>query len=56
MERIDLAGARCYQIGRDGDRLLLYCPEAAVPKHTIVMSSDPRVRPTGIVESIFTPP
>jgi hypothetical protein len=56
MERIDLAGARCYQIGRDGDRLLLYCPDAAIPKHTIVMSSDPRVRPTGIVESIFTPP
>jgi tRNA A-37 threonylcarbamoyl transferase component Bud32 len=55
-ERIDLSGSRCYQIGRDGDRLLLYCPEAAIPRTTIVPTSDPRLRPTGIVESIFTPP
>jgi serine/threonine protein kinase len=55
-ERIDLAGSRCYQIARDADRLLLYCPEAPIPRITILPVSDPRVQPTGIVESIFTAP
>ena len=55
-ERIDLAGSRCYQIARDADRLLLYCPEKEVPRNTIVAASDARVHATGIIESIFTAP
>lgn len=55
-ERIDFAGSRCFQIGRDADQLLLYCPEVEVPRNIIVTASDPRVRPTGRVESIFTKP
>ncbi|HLG57846.1 MAG TPA: serine/threonine-protein kinase [Vicinamibacterales bacterium] len=54
-ERVDIGETRCYEIGtRPGERLL-HCPDIAPPRNQVVSSTDPRVRPRGIVESVFTP-
>jgi hypothetical protein len=54
-ERVDLAGARCYQIGRQGDSVLLHCPDLP-SRNRVVSGRDTRLRRTGRVESVFTPP
>ena len=56
--RVEFRGKRCYVIGEDkiGGRSLLYCPEAAPPRNIIVNTQDPAVHPSGVIESIFTPP
>ena len=53
--RVVFASMRCYVTGEDHERLLLYCPDSAAPRTRVVARSDPAVRWTGIVESIFTP-
>jgi hypothetical protein len=51
----ELRGMRCYVIGEDSARRLLYCPGAGVPRNKIVDRNDPAVRLPGEVESMFTP-
>jgi hypothetical protein len=53
--RVIFQSMRCYVTGEDHERLLLYCPDGAAPRTRVVARSDPDVRWTGIVESIFTP-
>ncbi len=53
--RVAYGSMRCYATGRDGERLLLYCPESAPPRTRVVNRGDPALRETDIVESIFTP-
>jgi hypothetical protein len=55
---VDFRGMRCYLIGEDtgSARSLLYCPDSKPPRNKIVDRSDPALRPTGSIESIFTPP
>ena len=48
-------GARCYVIGEDTSRALLFCPSIAPPRTMVVAKNDPRFRSTGIVERIFDP-
>jgi serine/threonine protein kinase len=52
----ELRGMRCYVIGEDSTRRLLYCPGANAPRNKIVDKTDPAVRLKGEDESIFTPP
>ena len=47
---------RCYAIGEDPSRYLLYCPVSQPPRNKIVDKSDPALRLTGEIESIFTVP
>jgi len=54
-ERVDLADARCYAIGKTEQQVLLHCPDLEKPRNQVVDKTDPRLRPRGIVESIFTP-
>jgi hypothetical protein len=53
-QRVAYAGERCYAIGERGTELLLYCPDAKVPRNKVVPAADPRLARTPIVESIFT--
>lgn len=53
--RVDLAESRCYELGRGSSNLLLFCPDIEAPRNRIVLESDERVRPRGVVENVFTP-
>jgi len=55
-QRVMLAEERCYAIGEGGNELLLYCPDAAVPRNTVVPAGHARLERTAIMESIFTRP
>ena len=54
--RVAYNGLRCYVIGEDQERRLLYCPDTSPYRNLVVPRSDPAVRPSGVMESIFTPP
>jgi serine/threonine protein kinase len=54
-QRVDLGDTRCYQIGARPREVLLHCPDVAPPRNQVIASTDPRLRPRGIVESVFTP-
>jgi predicted Ser/Thr protein kinase len=54
--RVAYNGLRCYAIGEDPERWLLHCPDTHPPRNRIVHRSDPAVRPSGVMENIFTPP
>ena len=54
--RIAYGDLRCYVIGEDPQRWLLYCPDATPPRNRIIQRSDPAVRSSGVRESIFTVP
>ena len=53
-QRVAFAGERCYAIGERSAELLLYCPDAEVPKNKVVSAGDARLERTRVVESIFT--
>jgi len=55
-ERVQFEGQRAYVIGERGENLLLYCPEAEVPKNRVVKVSDPGIRRLQVIESLFTRP
>jgi serine/threonine protein kinase len=54
--RAEYSGARCYVIGEDRTRMLLYCPGIPVPRNRVVDKTDARFRSTGIIENIFSKP
>lgn len=53
-QRVAYAGERCYAIGERRAEVLLYCPDAKVPRNKVVPAADPRLERTPVVESIFT--
>lgn len=53
-ERVDLGEVRCYEIGARSEEVLLHCPDVAPPRNQVVSATDPRLRPRGVVESVFT--
>jgi hypothetical protein len=52
--RGEYAGLRCYILGEDATRNLIYCPDTAPPRNRVVPKDDPTFRSTGVVESIFS--
>jgi serine/threonine protein kinase len=54
-ERVDVAGTRCYQLGRNGSDLLLHCPDVPAPRNRVVAANDPLLHRRGVVESMFVP-
>jgi hypothetical protein len=56
MPRIEVAGERCYAIGKQADDWLIYCPDRTPPRNRVVRRNDPAVHDLGVVQSIFTPP
>lgn len=52
--RIDYEGSRCYVIGEDTTRWLLFCPEKGPPRNRVVARTDPGIRESGEIENIFT--
>jgi hypothetical protein len=52
--RSEYDGARCYVIGEDAARALLYCPDNVPPRNKVVQKNDPRLHSTGVVENIFS--
>ena len=55
-ERVEYQAARCYVVGQDAARWLLFCPHSAPPRNHVVDRDDPAVRKSGIIENIFTLP
>jgi len=45
---------RCYVTGERGDELLLFCPQAQVPRNRVVTKADKGIVPLGVRESIFS--
>jgi hypothetical protein len=56
MERIAVAGERCYILGASGGDALVFCPERPVPRNRVININDSAAIRTGVIESIFTPP
>jgi hypothetical protein len=54
-ERVALNGQRCYVIGDNNGRLLLFCPDINPPRNRIVEPYDPSLERLGVRESMFTP-
>ena len=46
-------GQRCYDLGREGLQVLLYCPDGQARVQR-VSSNDPRLHDTGITETVFS--
>ena len=53
-EAAEWAGERCYILGERQAQMLLYCPDAPVPRNRIVSGSDPSLKRLGVVQDIFT--
>jgi Protein kinase domain len=53
-ERVDFGGVRCYITGIEQENVLLYCPDAQVPKVRIVARGDPAMKRLNTLESIFS--
>ena len=47
-------GESCFILGERQAHLLLFCPEAAVPRNRIVRADDPNLKRDGVLEDIFT--
>jgi predicted Ser/Thr protein kinase len=53
LERVDVAGARCYVGGESGNELLVLCPGLEPPRTRVVRRDDPAVRRLGIAGNVF---
>jgi hypothetical protein len=53
LERVDVAGARCYVGGESGNELLVLCPSLEPPRNRVVRRDDPQVRRLGITGNVF---
>jgi hypothetical protein len=54
-ERVDLVDQRCYRIGMRPGEILLHCADTVPPRNRVISTTDPRLRPRGVIESVFTP-
>src|SRR6185503_14980827 len=52
--RVAHNGTRCYVIGEDPQRWLLYCPDIEPYRNRTVSRGDPAVQQSGQMENIFT--
>jgi serine/threonine-protein kinase len=50
---VELDGQRCYDLGSNQHQTMIYCPEGAPPQVRRVPLNDPRIRDSGITESIY---
>jgi hypothetical protein len=53
LERVDLAGTRCYLNGEGGDELLILCPGSDPPRNRAIRRDDPQLHRLGIIENVF---
>lgn len=53
--RATFGGERCYVIGDNGRDYMVYCPDVSPPRDRVVAKTDPSLKLSGVVESIFTP-
>jgi hypothetical protein len=53
-EAVTLNADPCYIIGQREPHLLLFCPQADVPRNRIVRADDPNLKRLGFVQDIFT--
>jgi len=53
LERVDVAGARCYVGGESGSELLVLCPGVEPPRSRVVRRDDPTVQRLGITGNVF---
>lgn len=53
--RVGFGSERCYDLGRNDEGTLIYCPDGSDPKVHRTRSGDPPLQDTGVTESIFTP-
>jgi tRNA A-37 threonylcarbamoyl transferase component Bud32 len=51
--RMVFDGQRCYDLGREGTQVLLYCPDGQARVQR-VSDKDPRLRDTGVTEPVFS--
>jgi hypothetical protein len=56
MERIDVAGERCYVIAEQADDWLIHCPDRTPPRNRVIKRGDRAVHDLGVVQNIFNPP
>jgi len=54
-ERVDLAEARCYELGSNATNVLLHCPDIKPPRNRIVPVGDVSLHRRGVFESVFLP-
>ena len=55
VERVEVAGERCYVLGEAESQAQVYCPDRPPPRTRVIRLSDPSVERTGLFESLFTP-
>ena len=53
LERVDLAGARCYISGESGDEVLVLCPGREPPRNSVVHKDDKRLERLKNKENVF---
>jgi len=53
-EAASWGGESCYILGERQAHMLLFCPEAAVPRNRIVRADDPNLKRLGVLQDIFT--
>jgi hypothetical protein len=53
LERVFLGNERCYEAARQGDSILLFCPDRPRSRSSVIEVGDPTFRRTGTIESVF---
>jgi hypothetical protein len=53
LERVMLGAERCYEAARQPAEILVFCPERPAARSSAVSLSDPTLRRTGTIESVF---
>jgi hypothetical protein len=54
--RVRYGAEVCYDVGAMKDEVLLFCPLSAPSRTRVVARGDERLIPTGVIESVFSPP
>jgi hypothetical protein len=55
MNRVNLAGQRCFSLGHEAASTLVYCPDSPQPKVHHVADGDPTLEDAGFTQSVFSP-
>jgi hypothetical protein len=51
---VTMNGNSCYILGERQAQLLLFCPDAEVPRNRVIRADDPNLKRLGFVQDIFT--